>query len=514
MNSKVVFRTQGRKRIELERNKAISFTYSNKKFPRSLKHQKPSSKQIPALQDFHNILGAVIQPDEKEIELEQLVFGCNPDDLEKEEIFLDEEVPSKRKKKSVEKSAAWKDEDDETLFVDDRVKSLNESPHGISLRGDEKYSNYAQESFIKLMGNPKWAEQDSDSKDSDDESEDELLQKTGNFIKPSESLPRGEIKILKTPSLMDSNWKYYEQSIIKSVEFHPTSQVVFTASTNGTGNLFQIDGQNNEKIQSIHFENFPVAKAHFTVDGTEVVVGSNKFTHFFSYDMLAGKISKIPWNKGMNLQNSGRFLMSPDGKYIVIHGRYGNIHLMSSTSKEWIGSLKMNGEVISITFNRDGTKMYSHGDTGEIYVWDMSSRKCIHKFIDEGCIAGTALAVSPNDQFLATGSDSGVVNIYDNATLCSTSSPQPKKVLLNLTTDITHLKFNHTSEILAMASSYKEEAFKLVHFPSFTVFSNFPAQFVHRYPSSSDISPNSGYMSIGNNVGTTFVYRLKHYGNY
>ncbi|CAL1284702.1 unnamed protein product [Larinioides sclopetarius] len=231
--------------------------------------------------------------------------------------------------------------------------------------------------------------------------------------------------------------------------------------------------------------------------------------------MLAGKISRIPWQKGMEQRNIRRFQMSPDGKYIAIHGRYGNIHLMSAKSKEWIGTLKMNGEVIAIAFNNDGTKMYSHGETGEVYVWDMSSRKCLHKFMDEGCVTGTAITISPNDQFLATGSDCGVVNIYDTRTIYDTPSPQPMKVLLNLTTEITNMKFNCTSEILAMSSSFKPEALKLVHFPSLTVFSNFPArgEFI-RNPNSLDISTNSGFMCIGNNVGTAYIYRLKHYRNY
>jgi hypothetical protein len=34
---------------------------------------------------------------------------------------------------------------------------------------------------------------------------------------------------------------------------------------------------------------------------------------------------------------------------------------MSARSKEWITSLKMNGEVHALTFNIDGTRLYSHG---------------------------------------------------------------------------------------------------------------------------------------------------------
>jgi hypothetical protein len=46
--------------------------------------------------------------------------------------------------------------------------------------------------------------------------------------------------------------------------------------------------------------------------------------------------------------------------------------------------------------------------------------------VDEGCIAGSALAV--NRSYLATGSSEGVVNIYSLATT-SQSHPKPDKVL-------------------------------------------------------------------------------------
>ena len=64
----------------------------------------------------------------------------------------------------------------------------------------------------------------------------------------------------------------------------------------------------------------------------------------------------------------------------------------------------MNGTVESVAFNSDGSRLFSVGDDGEVYVWDMNRRQCIHRFIDEGCIQGTSLAVSNNSQYLACGS--------------------------------------------------------------------------------------------------------------
>ena len=46
---------------------------------------------------------------------------------------------------------------------------------------------------------------------------------------------------------------------------------------------------------------------------------------------------------------------------------------------------------------------FPEGD-GVVYIWDMSTRDCIHTFIDDGCISGTSLSLSLNNQYIACGS--------------------------------------------------------------------------------------------------------------
>jgi len=75
-------------------------------------------------------------------------------------------------------------------------------------------------------------------------------------------------------------------------------------------------------------------------------------------------------------------------------------------------------EVIN-TLNKGSITLFI-ADGGEIYLWDLrQSRSCLRRFIDEGCVKGTSLAVSPDGARLAAGSDSGVVNLYDTRYLRS-----------------------------------------------------------------------------------------------
>ena len=61
------------------------------------------------------------------------------------------------------------------------------------------------------------------------------------------------------------------------------------------------------------------------------------------------------------------------------------MHMLDSTTKELISTLKMNGSVEDISFMNDGRYMLSFGDEGKVHVWDMNSRVCVHAFADEVC---------------------------------------------------------------------------------------------------------------------------------
>ena len=144
-----------------------------------------------------------------------------------------------------------------------------------------------------------------------------------------------------------------------------------------------------------------------------------------------------------------------------------------------------------------------------MYLWDIrSTRSCLHRFMDEGSICGTSIAVSPDNRYLACGSDSGVVNLYNRSSALKTSNPVPEKAIMNLTTSIEHLKFNPSSDILAMASELKENAIKMLHVPSRTVYANFPSwNFNLKRVNCLDFSLNGGYFSVGNNRGAANLYR-------
>ena len=81
-------------------------------------------------------------------------------------------------------------------------------------------------------------------------------------------------------------------------------------------------------------------------------------------------------------------------------------------------------------------------------------RKCVGRVADTGGFSTTKLAVSPNGQLLASGSKMGSVNLFHISPETGLLSDAPFKTLMNLTTSITDLEFNHSSECLAMCSKW------------------------------------------------------------
>ena len=405
----------------------------------------------------------------------------------------------------------WNDEDDEELQVKDITQTYTKGhgKHGEKEFSAENYAQSLRRKFTALRDVPKWADIRSGKKDTqDDDSDDEFFRETTDMLDSGKkaSLAKGFLEYRKLKDMNEQT--HTEGAIVRAAEFHPSASVGLVAGLAGVASLFQVDGKFNPKMQTVNFENYPIKTAHFTADGKQFIVGSQHFSHFYMYDMIAGKTIKVPWNEDGTRTSVQKFEVSPAGDIIAFHGRFGNIHIYSDRTRSKIFTLKMNDDITSCSFSSDGELLYSHGTGGEVYVWDIRAQDCLHRFWDEGCVQGTAISVSRNNRYVATGSSSGIVNIYNRSELLKGTKPTPEKVISNLTTTISNLKFSPTSEMLAFSSEYKDNAVKLMHLPSMTVFQNFPPM-KHNLmrPNCMDFSTNGGYFSVGNNRGAANLFR-------
>ena len=116
----------------------------------------------------------------------------------------------------------------------------------------------------------------------------------------------------------------------------------------------------NPKVQSVFFDDMPITSAQFTPDGHEIFLsGRRKF--FYTYDVVAGAITKIPYIKGRSEKSLESMVVSPANDYIAFLGQDGNTILVSRTTKQWLHNIKMNGSVRAAAFSSDGQQLYTSG---------------------------------------------------------------------------------------------------------------------------------------------------------
>lgn len=520
----------------------------SEKRPQGKKRSRPAEPRVPdpdpeleEQQRRNNVkrLAELREADGSVKLLEELLFGAEEELLGrlKEEdnqeqvgsLLLedeDEEQEEDQEEEEEEQATsgpAWVDEDDE---LDEDVDMTHRHRRNL-MKGDAeavmsklKLQQRMKEQFQRSMGGvPSWAESGAKKKkktmeeEDEEEEEDDLLRRTGNFVASSESLPSGIIRVKKC---LHANSARPSEDRLSTVQFHPSAQVVMTAGLDQSISLFQVDGRTNPKIQSVLLDNFPVHKAQFSLDGETVIATGLRNKMFYLYDMMEGRVLPVNAVRGLNESRVKEFSVCPDGGALLLTGTNGYLHLLTLKTKEVVGSMKINGNVTGVAFSHDGGKVFINSEQGEVYVWDLRSSRCMNRFTDDGCVRSTSIAASPNGHFLACGSQSGVVNIYSQESCLNSSNPKPLKAVMNLLTSATSLAFNPTSEILAIASRVQDEALRLLHLSSLTVFSNFPVtnrKYVYR-ASCLDFSPNSGFFSLANNKGHAPLVRLLHYKDF
>lgn len=232
--------------------------------------------------------------------LETLVFGGLAT-LENEDSTKNENDVKQAECTSTNPKPVWFDEDD-----DDE----NSTPSGVN--NVVKLSRFSRkEKFEKVVGpTPEWASINS----ADIESTLEIPKYVNDKSK------RLHADTIDLKRCVDLNKQGQSQSRLKACEFHSGAQIALTASQDCRLHLFQVDGKTNSKIHSLFMDKFQIHCAHFMANGTEIMMSSN-VKWLYSYDMISGKVVKVPYVKGINESKLQKFKVSPCGRYLVFLSR-------------------------------------------------------------------------------------------------------------------------------------------------------------------------------------------------
>ncbi|KAI9059535.1 WD40 repeat-like protein [Trametes sanguinea] len=419
--------------------------------------------------------------------------------------------------KTARKPSAWQDEDDATLAVslatDKRRRKLRDALAEDTVGGRD-YERRLRRQYEKINPTPEWATNarkrihtsapkrrrsgtDSETDAEDAEADgvlDSLLSGTGSVLagRRAKILPHGTLSIER---LRDANLSAKAEGEIKVVQFHPSPQVpiLLTASSDRRLRL-----------------------------GTSVLLtGPRPF--YYTYDLQTGTTQRSPrglWGttfaNGTQAAQDGSMeicAFDPTGSVLAVAGRRGHVHLVDwrTGGGQVVGSVKMNSGAKSLWWS--GEQLFTLGEDAEVYVWDVGQRRCVRRWQDDGGYGSQLLTGDRSSKYLAIGSRMGIVNVYgSDAASGSAERPKPLKALGNLTTSITSLKFNHDSQLLAMASNVKKDQMRMIHLPSLTAFSNWPTSSTPLgHVTSVDFSAGSEYVAVGNNRGRVLLYHLRDF---
>ena len=449
----------------------------------------------------------------------------------------------------------WIDSDDERLVVslasNPRLRKLRLTETEDLVNGKE-YINRLRQQYLRLHPTPAWAKQDAHShsyrkkrrrrsdssdglnaSDSDSASDDShvsvssssrstkplasFLQNTSGLLRASSNphdYPNKKRRI--SPSTITvqrlKDVGSTQPSLISSLEFHPTHPLLLSSGPSALISLHHISPSPstpnpNPLVTSLHLKGVPLTTATFLHPSGNKIYCSGRRRYFHIWDLPSGKIEKVshslgtgPKKEAANMRSLESFKLSPCGRYMGVIGTGkrggGSIEILDARTCQWIASVRVEGRggVADFAWWGNGEGLAAIGKGGEAVEWDGRKKEVVARWIDEGAVGTTVIALSGDhsrtrarpssittsplgpDRFLAVGSSTGITNIYDRHSWLPLPphNPTPQRALSQLTTSITHLSFSPDGQILCMASRAKRDALRLVHLPSCGVYAKWP----------------------------------------
>lgn len=459
------------------------------------------------------------------------------DDGEEDEDKMDVDEESETDEETDEEdSDAWSDSEDEKINVSlldsNRTKKLRHTETD-SVIGGRQYINRLRSQFEKIYPRPKWAdsyeEDDVESEGSDREdgvlTDDEdtqfesgdvralanILKQTSKLLnsKQSKLLPPIKLDIMR---LKDANQNHISRSAIQTLSFHPTHPLLLTSGYDRCVRVYHIDGKNNNVVSTIQFKDTPIQTAQFNPnpENNKIFAGGRR-RYMYAWDLRSGCTEKISRMYGheSTQRSFENFKISPKGTYLALMGNSGWVNILSAISTQYIHGFKIEGTLIDFDFSHDESFVIIANSIGEIWEFDLKTKKVIRKWSDDTGVGITKVKLGgKNNRYVAIGSSSGIVNIYDR----TKDIKKPIGSLDQLITSISSLEFSHDGQMLVMASRAKVDSLRIVHLPSCKVFQNWPTSGTPLGKVTSvKFSPNSEMLCIANEAGKARLWRLNHY---
>lgn len=356
---------------------------------------------------------------------------------------------------------------------------------------------------------------------------------------------------IRMQRVLDANAAAPVSGAVTCTAFHPDSSMIAVGGSDKSLRLFATDGQHNALLLGVRFKDLAVRSAGFLKHRTEMLVSGRK-PYFYVLDTATGQLAKMP-GPGSGQTNLQHLAVSPEGSRFAVIGRGGHVHVGDGASKLWVEQLAMNGQASSVCFLSDHLLASSTKEAG-VYLWDLrhSRRPLVGKWThDDGSATCSLSAYCPSPSYanthsnkfaldsayLSVGTASGVLSVFQGvdegvvrgrggaaggaegnyypltaAVEEVGAGMRQVRTVMNLTTQISCSAFHPSGQLLAMASYESKDALKLVHLPSYSVYSNWPQRLTPLHTVETlAFSPDGGCLAVGNKRGKVLLFQLPHF---
>ncbi len=217
-----------------------------------------------------------------------------------------------------------------------------------------------------------------------------------------------------------------ETDFVSSLAFHPESKLIAVGSGSKTVKVWDVT--TGKVVKTLKGHTQVVQGVAFSPDGTRLLSGSCEGNPHY-----LGKAGEVKvWDvetevEVLNLEEGDHsgwcVAFSPDGNRLVSGSEDDSIRIWDASNGKLSRTLKKAGGVRAVGFNRDGRRLVSSGDDRRARVWDPATGKELLVLPEHNdCVS--CVAVSPDDQMIATADSSGPVRLW-NATTGEQRYPSP-----------------------------------------------------------------------------------------
>ncbi|KAF8250756.1 WD40 repeat-like protein, partial [Wilcoxina mikolae CBS 423.85] len=500
-------------------------------------HNAAKGRDLAALQD-DELFFIDAGPDEA------LVRRDNDDDVEMTvAVTVDDEV-----------APAWEDSDDERMMVSlashGRMRKLRDTEADDYVTGKE-YARRLRRQFERIYPVPNWAIPEkssskrrrlSASSDSSADSEMEIDDDSTPTLSAaplsallassspltlsgsSRKTPKLRPEVIDIARLTDANIAAPSKSAIQCLSFHPTHPLLLTSGLDSTLRLYHIDGKTNPIATSLHIRGSALHTSLIHPSGASIVAAGRR-RYFHVWNLESGAVERVTRVYGhQTVQRSmERFDISPDGKHIAFIGSKGTVQILDAVTNQWVATANVEAQVADISWHPHGETLSVVNTVGEVYEYSLLSKSVTSVWRDEGAVSISCIANSPvqDARFVAVGSSSGIVNIYDRrvsfggkgpGALGTPTDPKPVKTVESIVTKITSLEFSRDGQILCLASRIKKDALRLVHLPSCTIYKNWPTSVTPLGKVTAVKWGGNGggiFLAVGNEAGKVRLFEVR-----